>query len=600
MTRTVWRESADSERLERLLRPAFGALRVAIVGIGDATAGWAALVGGAIVAGLLFVAGLQLLLLSALSDGRPLAVEALTVVFVGLIAVVCIAFLALTFWRTRDEPEDVERHVLAGLSLATVAGTCVVAFAGVTWLLWDRGVLHRAGSPTLWRVEELYVWHLADAVPFLGIPQSLRWEQPTGFDDHVSGSLVLAFKLVVILPLLRVALVVLRLAIDGWLVVQQGFLQATLVLRTSHGRAAGSSRSYAHVAWRLCGGSAIWATLGGLAFAFVLDPSSAAAHAIARLPDQVTVAGDDYSLLWVSAVPAFVIGAFVFAGLAVAPIGIGLVSVAPGERAAAVWGTLTLYVLALVLLTEAAAAASIGFLQLGIADTAQPLAAAGQIRAAVSFHVWHALDAVPGLAIPDTLNWSLGHEFIDRWSGGTLLVYKLVFVAILTVPIGRAVRAFFLRLRLRRSAARSALVDVEAFAAGLGTAVARLDEATQLVPHETRSYGEASRLLEAAAEELWLLRRRRAAVTSALGEAAIGTAAADAITALDAWGASLRKGLLFELTDPFGLRAGDLLDPGTAAAAAHAAVDAYARAAESALTAHLARISPTGEPAGAG
>ena len=56
---------------------------------------------------------------------------------------------------------------------------------------------------------------------------------------------------------------------------------------------------------------------------------------------------------------------------------------------------------------------------------------------AIELHyVWHFLDAIPALKVPDTLNWSEPTYFSDKWSGAFLLLYKLaVIVPVLAVAV---------------------------------------------------------------------------------------------------------------------------------------------------------------------
>lgn len=62
------------------------------------------------------------------------------------------------------------------------------------------------------------------------------------------------------------------------------------------------------------------------------------------------------------------------------------------------------------------------------------------------FYVWSFLDAVPVLAIPQTVRWEPRFEFNDHFNPPLLLLYKLV-VIIPTIALGRR---FVTDLRLRR------------------------------------------------------------------------------------------------------------------------------------------------------
>jgi hypothetical protein len=51
-------------------------------------------------------------------------------------------------------------------------------------------------------VVDFYMWQFLDSVPGLGIPQTLRWTQPYQYSDHLSGALLLVFRVAVIVPVI--------------------------------------------------------------------------------------------------------------------------------------------------------------------------------------------------------------------------------------------------------------------------------------------------------------------------------------------------------------------------------------------------------------
>ncbi len=59
---------------------------------------------------------------------------------------------------------------------------------------------------------------------------------------------------------------------------------------------------------------------------------------------------------------------------------------------------------------------------------------------ALAYPLWHVLDAIPGLSIPQTLNWQLAHDLDDVWSGIVLLLYKAVLVFALIFVTSRIVQ----------------------------------------------------------------------------------------------------------------------------------------------------------------
>lgn len=54
-----------------------------------------------------------------------------------------------------------------------------------------------------WIAEQHYLRPLVGAIPLLEIPETLNWDFTTPFADHFSGMMLLLYKLVVILPVVR-------------------------------------------------------------------------------------------------------------------------------------------------------------------------------------------------------------------------------------------------------------------------------------------------------------------------------------------------------------------------------------------------------------
>lgn len=87
-----------------------------------------------------------------------------------------------------------------------------VATAGYTALsvaLYDVGVGTLSGGPLGGSalVDASYVsylWHLADAVPLLKIPDTLHWKLVHPFTDTVQGLLALAYAITVIIPVIYI------------------------------------------------------------------------------------------------------------------------------------------------------------------------------------------------------------------------------------------------------------------------------------------------------------------------------------------------------------------------------------------------------------
>jgi hypothetical protein len=103
------------------------------------------------------------------------------------------------FWRRRTD-EHVLSAALAGL---VALAALIELFAVVTVALDSYGAIEPAKHtrPRLGLVEQYYAWHLADALPLLEVPKTMNWARPLTYDDHGAGVLLLAYKLLVILPI---------------------------------------------------------------------------------------------------------------------------------------------------------------------------------------------------------------------------------------------------------------------------------------------------------------------------------------------------------------------------------------------------------------
>jgi hypothetical protein len=53
------------------------------------------------------------------------------------------------------------------------------------------------------RYTGFYIWHLLDSIPLIEIPQTIRWTVPHDYTDSLSGFILLIFKIMVILPVIK-------------------------------------------------------------------------------------------------------------------------------------------------------------------------------------------------------------------------------------------------------------------------------------------------------------------------------------------------------------------------------------------------------------
>jgi hypothetical protein len=62
----------------------------------------------------------------------------------------------------------------------------------------------------VWEALVYYVWSLLDGIPVLEVPQTLNWEPAITFTDHMSGALLRAYKLFVIVPIVSLVVGLLK------------------------------------------------------------------------------------------------------------------------------------------------------------------------------------------------------------------------------------------------------------------------------------------------------------------------------------------------------------------------------------------------------
>jgi hypothetical protein len=136
---------------------------------------------------------------------------------IAALAVLVAATLAAAWWSFAETRVhrwlDVGRGEAMLASIVTL-GLAIGTFASLTQSLYDRGHLELQGDGVssdaiVDLAFEFYVWHLLDSVPLLDIPQTLRWTVPYTYTDSVSGAVLLAFKVFVIVPLIQVARLIL-------------------------------------------------------------------------------------------------------------------------------------------------------------------------------------------------------------------------------------------------------------------------------------------------------------------------------------------------------------------------------------------------------
>lgn len=90
--------------------------------------------------------------------------------------------------------------------LAVLIAITTSVFASVTLFAAEKDLisLTAAGAdlPSFERIAQLYVWQFCKSVPLLDITETLRWDVPFVYPDAGTGTLVLLYKLAVIIPVI--------------------------------------------------------------------------------------------------------------------------------------------------------------------------------------------------------------------------------------------------------------------------------------------------------------------------------------------------------------------------------------------------------------
>jgi hypothetical protein len=95
--------------------------------------------------------------------------------------------------------------VLSGMILVAAAAF----FASLTFVLYRRGLVVldpcRGLAVTEPHLLDFYLWHFLKMVPFVNIPETLRWEAPLCYSQGWVGLMILVFQASTVLPCLATA-----------------------------------------------------------------------------------------------------------------------------------------------------------------------------------------------------------------------------------------------------------------------------------------------------------------------------------------------------------------------------------------------------------
>jgi hypothetical protein len=441
---------------------------------------WAAVAG--VAAAALAVVVLHWLQVVGFSSGNGVAIV-LSVGVAAVVAAACWALLLWLFWLTRLDPSQPGYVLAVVLSVVTIC-VALEAFAGASTLLWQRGVIRSAtpDMPSLWRAEGHYLWNLLGSVPLLSAPQTVGWRDPQPFSDHVSGVLLLSFKIAIIAPLVR-------LGLSGYQVFEARRVQARVKAmakaekraeeawlerrekweeeaRAQRERGEVLKRPYPSIlptpyllrpqqpgageVWGLFTGLMVGLLVAVVAVGVLFNPGSWVNRWLSKhLRSGITIHNHHLRLGWLHTGPQWLVLAVlvVAIGYAVLNFGYGPADPYKVRSIPVAVGAILTYFWLLAFLTLTVAATSLTLLHVGIAVAHPHIPVGSQPEAAVNSYTWAVANALPGPNIPTTLNWSLHYRFVDHWSDVLLLLYKIAFAAVLLFPLYRIIRIYAERSR---------------------------------------------------------------------------------------------------------------------------------------------------------
>jgi hypothetical protein len=175
--------------------------------------------GIALVTSLLAVP-IALLLATDAAAQAPLAIQIAVMGFVmAVTAAVCGVLYLLVLGKTRQQLiHRVERwsrsdkaYLMALIVIVPTVGFATLTAFGIHQHLLGLEGDHPRTKGLSFAAFTTYLWHLAHAVPFLDIPDTLKWKASLAFREWDGGNLlILAYKVALIVPLLQLFTLLLK------------------------------------------------------------------------------------------------------------------------------------------------------------------------------------------------------------------------------------------------------------------------------------------------------------------------------------------------------------------------------------------------------
>jgi hypothetical protein len=137
--------------------------------------------------------------------------------------VVMAARVLVRYWEfLQDEPQylSLGGFVLLSILSIGVLASAIMAATAVSIIVMHVGLASSfvpTGSSEITPMAEWYVWHLAETIPLLNLPESLNWKLNTAFDDSWTGSLLLLLRILLVATLIFPIQLAVRISKRRWL-----------------------------------------------------------------------------------------------------------------------------------------------------------------------------------------------------------------------------------------------------------------------------------------------------------------------------------------------------------------------------------------------
>jgi len=433
-------------------------------------------------------------LLAAFAVGRGVVGDVAGLAPSIILAVALLWLLLWIYWSSKVDPSSSQPYIIAVMSSVLTVGVCVEAFAGVTLMLWQHGMLDVAGAaaPSLWAAEQAFGWRLLDAVPLLGITSAMHLDEPAVLTGQFAGALALTFTVVLLGP-------VVRLAIAGYhhaRSIHRSMLQEQRWARERRRKyfsmklerylPGGLAERPTLFAWVSAGYAIITAGLAVAAIMLLLGPATPGGRLVGglvgRVPDPLDVGVAQVHtdwLLWAIEItvvalilwPWGIFGPFVKSAIQMPK--------SPGILA----GFLMMCVTLLFAAVGGATAVLLVLEHLGLA---QPRPSrGGSSMDAANWLFQNASEAIPALDVAGTLHWQSPVEYVDRWAGGLLVVLRLVIVLVVVLVVPWLIGSW-MSLTFRARSEAGLLSAPQAYVDALDGALTAYDKLEKLEREEDK------------------------------------------------------------------------------------------------------------------